>query len=80
MAAVLLCYSGLTSSSHRLIISLSQTLLPAAATSENAGDWRVGSKAAYELFPAGLKSRLQVGGRDLHGSQVPALLKPGGQC
>ena len=24
-----------------------------------AGDWRVGAKAAYELFPAGLKHRLQ---------------------
>ena len=26
-----------------------------------AGEWLVGAKAAYELFPAGLKSRLQVG-------------------
>lgn len=26
-----------------------------------AGEWHVGAKAAYELFPAGLKSRLQVG-------------------
>lgn len=25
-----------------------------------AGEWRVGAKAAYELFPGGLKSRLQV--------------------
>lgn len=25
-----------------------------------AGEWLVGAKAAYELFPAGLKSRLQV--------------------
>lgn len=32
-----------------------------AGLARAAGEWRVGSKAAYELFPAGLKSRLQVG-------------------
>ncbi len=30
------------------------------ARAPRAGEWRVGAKAAYELFPGGLKSRLQV--------------------
>lgn len=33
--------------------------VPAAAA--RAGEWHVGAKAAYELFPGGLKSRLQAG-------------------
>lgn len=43
------CIAGLSGS--RLLVN--------PAWENPTGEWRVGSKAAYELFPAGLKSRLQ---------------------